>query len=537
MQENRPARAARNAVTLLLCLAALAALGCKKETKTDPFLEKWKIMAEQSQGHSPSPPELVEPTDLVAKDVMPLEPERELPGTMVSEFDARNTNIVAALRSLGRAANQSIMVSPGVAGTINVSLRDLPWDQVFKGIVRTHGLAWEWEGDIIRVMTAEDMEKNLKLDQIRFRQPLVTTALKINYADAESLREDFEKLLSKDSEGKARGSVEVVEHTNSLIIHSVKEDVVQIAELVNKLDRPSAQVRLKAYIVETTDDVARDLGIQWGGLYRRTHVTGANNTLAVVPGGINVDKDTGEYTSVLNSNAGGMSGQGYGVNFPGNTVSDTGQGMALGLVYGALNGNVLEVQLRALAEDNKLNILSSPSITTLDNQTAYTENGEEVPFITLDESGNAEVEWKDAVLRLEITPHIVDSLNLKMDIEVKKDEVDFTRQVQGNPVIIKKATKTSLIARNNETVVISGLTRSKSGSGTSGVPGLKDVPGLGWLFKSDSKSDEKEEVLIFITPTILAEWQHGEIQKTMEEVEAEVQAKRDKENGKDEQDR
>ena len=87
-------------------------------------------------------------------------------------------------------------------------------------------------------MTAADMEKNIQIDNLRFRQPLVTTAIKINYANAESLREDFEKLLAKDTEGNPRGSVEVVEHTNSLIIHSVKDDVVHIAELVDKLDRP-----------------------------------------------------------------------------------------------------------------------------------------------------------------------------------------------------------------------------------------------------------------------------------------------------------
>ena len=525
MQTDTSRPITRIAAVVLLCIVVLAALGCKKETKTDPFLEKWKAMAEQSKGHSPSPPTRTSPSDLVAQDVMMPEPEKALPTIPVAEFDARNTNIVAALRSLGKAAGQSIMVSPGVTGTINVNLSNLTWDQVFKGIVKTNGLAWEWEGDIIRVMTAADMEKNIQIDNLRYRQPLVTTAIKINYADAESLRKDFEKLLAKDTEGQPRGSVEVVEHTNSLIIHSVKDDVVRIAELVDKLDRPSAQVHLKAYIIETTDDVARELGIQWGGYYRRTNVTGSKNVLQVLPGSQNYDSDTNTYTSVLNNGNIGVSGQGYGVNFPGNTPNDNGEGAALGLVYGALNGNVLEVQLRALAEDDKVNILSSPSITTLDNQTAYTENGEEVPFVTLDESGNTEVEWKDAVLRLEITPHIIDDINLRMEIEVKKDEVDFTRNVQGNPLIIKKATKTSLITRNAETIVISGLKRQRSTKGSAGIPGLKDVPGLGWMFGSDSQGSEKEEVLIFITPTILAEWQPGEVQKTMEEVEQDVAKK------------
>ncbi|BBD08519.1 type IV pilus secretin PilQ [Desulfovibrio ferrophilus] len=516
---KRVANISRIVLTAMLCLCLLAIAGCKKDTtERDPFYEKWKEMAEQSKGHSPSPPQRVAPSDLVAKDIE-LEPERELPSVMIGGLDMRNANVVAVLRALGKIANQSIMVSPGVAGTINVNVENLPWDQVFKGLTRTHGLAWEWEGQILRVMTAEDMEKNLKLDQIRYRKPLVTTAIKINYADAEQLREDMEKLLAKDAEGNPRGSVEVVEHTNSLIIHSVKEDVVRFAELVDKLDRPSAQVHFKAYIVETSSDTARDLGIQWGGGYASSNQSGA---WSAGGGADNRDVDTGIANPTLNNTRPGATGSAYAMNFPGNIPNDDGIGAQLGLAYVTASGNVLEVQLRALEEDSKLNILSNPSLTTLDNQTAYTENGEEVPFVTIDEAGNYEVEWKDATLRLEITPHVIDGVNLRMDINVKKDEVDFTRTVQGNPLIIKKATETSLISRSGETVVISGLKRTRNTSGGAGLPYLKDVPGLGHLFGSTSKGEELEEVLIFITPTILAEWIPGEVQKTLEEVETDI---------------
>ncbi|MBU1001955.1 MAG: type IV pilus secretin PilQ [Proteobacteria bacterium] len=518
---NSSPRASLIILAALLSLGLLAVSGCKKDTtERDPFYEKWKAMAEQSVGHSPSPPQRVAPSDLVAKDIE-LEPENELPTVMIGGLDMRNANIVAVLRALGKISGQSIMVSPGVTGTINVNVENLPWDQVFRALTRTHGLAWEWEGQILRVMTAEDMEMNLKLDHIRSRKPLVTTAIKINYADAAQLRDDMEKLLAKDAEGNARGSVEVVEHTNSLIIHSVKEDVIRFAELVDKLDRPSAQVHFKAYIVETSSDTARDLGIQWGGSYKNS--ANSNSNFYVMPGGQNYDSTTGLYTSTLNNGAIGQSGQGYGLNFPGNVPNNDGVGGQLGLMFGTLGGNILEVQLRALEEDNKLNILSNPSLTTLDNQTAYTENGEEVPFVTVDEAGNYEVEWKEATLRLEITPHVIDGINLRMDINVKKDEVDFTRTVQGNPLILKKATKTSLVSRTGETVVISGLRRSRQTSGGAGLPYLKDIPGLGHLFGSDSKGEELEEVLIFITPTILAEWRTGEEQKTLEEIETKIQ--------------
>jgi type IV pilus assembly protein PilQ len=167
------------------------------------------------------------------------------------------------------------------------------------------------------------------------------------------------------------------------------------------------------------------------------------------------------------------------------------------------------VQLQALQADNKLNILSSPSITTLDNIKAYTENGERVPFVTLSTttSGGTPTQtttFVDVVLRLEITPHVIDGKSLKMDILVKKDEVDTTRKDSlGDPYIIKKQTETKLVVQDGETIVISGLTKQTKSAAGNGLPWLKDIPILGWAFKSDSKSDTMEEVLIFITPHIL----------------------------------
>ena len=178
-------------------------------------------------------------------------------------------------------------------------------------------------------------------------------------------------------------------------------------------------------------------------------------------------------------------------------------------MFGTIGGNILEVQLNALQIEGKLNILSSPSITTLDNQKAFTENGAKVPYVTQEVSSTgavtSSVKFEDVVLRLEITPHVIDGKNLKMKILVKKDEVDEreNNKVQGNPRIIKKQTETSLIVRDGETIVISGLTKQVLQEGESGIPGLKDFPVLGWLFKGTSKGQSMEEVLIFITPTIL----------------------------------
>jgi type IV pilus assembly protein PilQ len=187
-------------------------------------------------------------------------------------------------------------------------------------------------------------------------------------------------------------------------------------------------------------------------------------------------------------------------------MSAAGGAGSLGLMFGTIGGNILELQLNALQQDGKLNILSTPSITTMDNQMAYAENGERVPYVTQQVSGGIvtnTVTFEDVVLRLEITPHVIDGQNLKMKVVVKKNEINTARNVLGNPGIFKKETSTNLIVKDGETIVISGLTKQTVQDAESGLPGLKDVPVLGWLFKSQSKSDTMEEVLIFITPTIL----------------------------------
>ncbi|MFW5909058.1 MAG: type IV pilus secretin PilQ, partial [Desulfosalsimonas sp.] len=173
------------------------------------------------------------------------------------------------------------------------------------------------------------------------------------------------------------------------------------------------------------------------------------------------------------------------------------------LVVGRMAENVLYAQLQALQEDGELNILSSPSITTMDNQAAYTEHGERVPFETTDDEGRPEVEFEDAVLRLEVVPHIIDGRHLRMQIKVKNDEVDFTQTVDGNPVIRAKETETNLVVEDGETIVISGLSKQTVTDLNRGIPVLKNVPGLGWLFKGSEKGEEMEEFMIFITPSIL----------------------------------
>ena len=493
----------------------LSLAGCAKDLSKvkDPFFEKWTTMAETSQGYSPSgrsritelPP--LEDDEIVTDEAA--RKEKPLPTRRVT-LRMHNVDINVILRALAQAANVNIMLRSGVKGETSINVENKPWDQTFLGILKTNGLSYTWEGDIIRIMTAEDMERDLKLDAARDRmrsQKLLTMVISVDYADAAKLRDSLKELLTKDKDGKVRGSIMVDQHTNAMIIQATRDDLKRMIPMIEKLDKPASQILIKANIVEATKSTARNLGVQWGGIY--TNVAGGQ-PYYITPGGSGGSTTTlpttGNYTPTFGST--GIGGQGNAFNFP---VSDAAKAVAggsgsLGLIFGTIGGSFLEVQLQALQNDGQLNILSSPSITTLDNQMAYTENGERVPYVATSTSSGVvtqEVKFEDAVLRLEITPHVIDGKHLKMKIKVKKDQVDPTRTVQGNPYIIKKQTETNLIVQDGETIVISGLTKQQVSKSDAGLPGLKDVPGLGYLFKSDSRSEDMEEVLIFITPHVL----------------------------------
>lgn len=313
--------------------------------------------------------------------------------------------------------------------------------------------------------------------------------------------------LSRDAYGNRKGWIAADAETNSIIITAIKRDVDVIVDMIQKTDVPTDQIMIKANIVETTKETSRNLGIQWGGAYGR-YV--GNQSLYITPGGTGGSTvppgsalSGGYDPGVYGTGTTGISGTGYGVNFPASAINAINPA-SLGLLFGTIGGNILDVQLSALQNDGKLNILSSPSLVTLDNQTASTENGEDVPFTTPATANSpATVTWKKAVLRLEITPHVIDGKTIKMTIIVKKDEPDYTKEVQGNPPIIVKETKTELVVADGETIVISGFTKQTKDNTTYGVPWFKEIPLLGWLFKKEAKNESMEEVLIFITPNIV----------------------------------
>ena len=481
------------------CLFALVVMaGCASDGKNniDQSYQKWKTKAEDSRGFSPSTRQRT-----VARERKAAQPGRELePGAAPQEETAEkvlpddpislnmsDVDVAVLLRSLARAANQNIMINEKVGGRANININRAPWNQVFLGVLKTHGLSYRWEGDIIRIMTLADLEQEVqnaaqKID-MRELEPLRTRMVRVDYTQAAALKSTLEAFLTKGKNGNVIGSIMVDVHTNTLILQALEEDIKAMLPLVEQLDRPTPQVLIEAYIVEATSSTARELGVQWGGQYAWTK---SNSTYTV-----------GSGAAAAGSNTVNIPSGDFAVNFPANV--GTGAGMAIGFMVES-GANYLAAQLSALQTDRKLKILSSPSITTIDNQKAIFESGREVPYQSVDD-GNVKTEFKKAVLKLEVTPHVIDGEALKLIINVNKDEVDST--VTTNPAIITKKAETNVILYDGQTTVIGGLNSASDGRADSGVPGLMDLPVLGVFFRGEATDKQMEDVLIFITPHIL----------------------------------
>lgn len=491
-------------IAVVLCLSF--AYGCANTREQQPTaIEKWKQLVENSKGYSPAARErslqaIPKKIETVGPDAGEAQPGHRLPQRNIT-MKMHMTEVPVLLRALARSVDLNIMINEGVKGKISVNVKDARWDQVFTGILKSQGLDFEWEGDIVRIVTIEDRDRDLKnleteekilakRRELENKAPLVTKIIPIDFASAEKLSESIEKVLSSKTQEELAGSVMVDSHTNSLIVQATPTDLQRIIPMIMELDRPTPQILIEAHIVETTNRTARELGVQWAGLYNNSDFWAAPNAadqVSGVPLGTNLDPTAGT-----------------GINFPADldAAAQTGTGMFLGMITEGTSG-ILALQLSALEEEGKLNILSSPSITTLDNTKAVIESGDEVPIpVFLSDTSN--VIYKDALLSLEVTPHVIQSDVLKLEIVTTKNEVDFTRTVQTYPTIVAKKASTNVILFDGQTTVIGGLKKNTRQDRDSGVPWLRKIPLLGYLFKNEGRSEEMQELLIFITPRILS---------------------------------
>ncbi|MBT3377122.1 MAG: hypothetical protein HN742_41285 [Lentisphaerae bacterium] len=530
----------------LLLPALLMVSGCatrKQDSVRDSVVDGWRRTAEAPASLPRGPS--VRPAAPLPQPGVPTLPEPQpeptpgnangcpLPTTPIS-LALHNVDVPTLVEAMGKLVDLVVLARRDASeeddvdqpnGIVSVSADNIPWDELFLGFLKTHGLRHEWTGEkLIRVMTLEEMKRDSdletferelaqrKADWAKARQPLQTHVIQTHYLnvgtaeDAAELQKTLTELLTPNPiallEGGMAGPASklgmvTVDARNGLVIlRAAPDDAGAIREVINTLDQPPCQVLIRAHIVETSRDTARKLGVQWGGLLEmgESWLTPGANAGDILGSGID--------TAIAPT-------AGQAANFPANLgVGATPSALTLGLATQSVGHYILNVQLSALEEDGELTIISEPKITTIDNQTAFIESGREVPYQVVTGVGtdrDTTTEWKKAVLRLEVTPKVIDNTALTLKISTNKDELDFSRATDANPnpIVITKRAETNVTIANGATTIIGGLVKHSTDGANTGVPWLMDVPFLGRLFGSQSRSTSDEEILIFITPIIL----------------------------------
>jgi len=401
----------------------------------------------------------------------------------------QDIEVRAVLQLLADFTSLNVVVSDSVQGNITLRLKNTPWDQALDIILKTKGLAMRKNGSVMLVAPSDEIASREKLELEALKQlselaPLRSELIQVNYAKAvnlsELLKSDTNSLLSE------RGNVTVDERTNTLLVRDTIDRLTEIRKLVTSLDIPIRQVLIESRIVIANDGFSRDLGSKIGV---RGAKTSGNNT-AMVSGtslGLNNTPQVLSQTRDFN------------VNFPVNADLNPGS-FAIGMLT---NTGLLDLELTALQTEGKGEVVSNPRVITSNQKEALIEQGTEIPYLQSSSSGASTVEFKKAVLSLKVTPQITPDDRVILDLRVTKDSVGEV--FSGVPSIDTKEVQTQVLIDNGETVVLGGIFEHVQKTEKRKVPLLGDIPFLGWLFRSTSKVDEKDELLIFVTPKILKE--------------------------------
>ena len=393
-------------------------------------------------------------------------------------LDFQGADLRAVLRTFAEISNGlNIVIDPTIQGTVDVSLRDVPWDQALDIILRANKLGYAVEGNIVRIVPlnvlAQEQEERRKLsDAQALAGELRTMTVPVSYAKAS----DLVPVITR-STLSSRGDVQVDVRTNTLIIRDLPDRVTNAGELVRTLDRPQPQVEIEARIVQLNRNSARDLGISWGFNGKVDPTLGTSTGLAF-PNSVGLTTSTGAVDG----------------------ASPSAIGLALGSINGALN---LDVNLRALESEGKGRILSTPRVATQNNVEAQIISGSQIP-IQVAANNTVTVSFVDAALKLRVTPQITASNTVILTIFVEKATPNYSQTTPSQPIpsIDTQRAVTTVLMDDGETTVIGGIYTRREAETQLRTPLLHRVPLLGWLFRTNTTDDTSDELLIFITPRI-----------------------------------
>jgi len=404
----------------------------------------------------------------------------------------QNIEVRAILQLLADFTGMNLVTSDTVQGNLTLRLKNVPWDQALDIILKTKGLAMRQNGNVMLIAPAAEIAAREKQEleakkQLVELEPLYSEIIEVNFAKASDLMTIIAAEGGDDGIGflSDRGSVVIDERTNSLLVKDTAKQLKDVKKLIEKLDIPVRQVLIESRIVIANNDFTKDLGVRFGASGNRSGVgfSGSSSDLS-----IGADGDTVTANGDLSDT--------FNVDLP-----VTG-GASLGLALAKLPFNaVLELELSAMQQEGKGEIVSTPRVVTSNQQTATIEQGTEIPYQEASSSGATSVSFKEAVLKLEVTPQITPDDQIVMELEVNKDEVGTI--FQGVPSIDTRSVKTQVLVENGETVVLGGIYEQSKVNSISRVPFFGDLPYVGFLFKNTNKSDTKRELLVFVTPKII----------------------------------
>jgi type IV pilus assembly protein PilQ len=407
----------------------------------------------------------------------------------------QNIEVRAVLQLIADFTGLNVVVSDTVGGTITLRLQNVPWDQALDIILKTRGLSMRQNGNVIMIAPTQEIANREKLElesqkQVEELAPLRSEFVQVNYAKAATISGLLGTAGSENSLLSSRGSVTVDERTNTLLVRDTVENLAEVRRLVARLDIPVRQVMIDSRIVIASNDFSRDLGVRFG--------VGRDNSSAT-------DVRTGGGTIPTAS-------QDYGINLGGSVdgsyAVDLGVAQAaaaFGLSWGKIGSYLLQLELQAMETEGQGEVVSNPRVITSNQRKAMIEQGIEVAYkeSSLGDAAVQQTSFKKASLKLEVTPQITPDDAIIMDLLVQKDSVG--QVINGEPSIDTRQVETQVLVANGETVVLGGVYEHATARGKSKVPFLSDLPLLGWMFQNSVNTDNRQELLIFVTPRIIKE--------------------------------
>lgn len=424
--------------------------------------------------------------------------KKEYTGERLS-LNFQNIEVRAVLQLIADFTGVNMVTSDSVQGNVTLRLKNVPWDQALDIILKTKGLDKREKGNVMLVAPTAELAAQEKLElearkQVVELAPIISETVQVNYAKAGELITILEK--KGNSLISERGNVAIDERTNKLLIQDTAKNIDAIVALVEELDVPVRQVLIESRIVLVTTNYSKELGVRFGVSTERS--SGSTNSAVTGSGQQSSDYVSGidplpDYPSRLN------------VDLP--VANAAG---AIGLAIAKLPfGTLIDLELSAAEAEGQTEIVSSPKVITSNQHKAKILTGSEIPYVEsqTDSAGlvSTTVSFKEAVLKLEVTPQITPDDRVNLDLLVTKDSPDYANEIftVGGPPIAKNEVETRVLVDNGETIVLGGVYERTKSHSTTKVPLLGDLPLIGWLFRAKSEEDDKSELLIFVTPKIV----------------------------------